>query len=196
MQSSFIPKTPIATDRGVRSSNTVNLFFLISVLIFITSLAIGGFLFFYNANQQKQIDAIVSSLATAEKDFSGPDVNVWTELDKRTQAAQEVLDRHYAVSSLFRLLQELTVKNIRFTRFDFALKEAAAEGTSLALALSGEGRSYNAVSYQSDVMKVSESLKDVLFSDIRLDEKGNILFSVKATVDPNLTSYKKLFTAQ
>lgn len=196
MQSSFIPKTPIATDRGVRSSNTVNLFFLISVLIFITSLAIGGFLFFYNANQQKQIDAIVSSLATAEKDFSGPDVNVWTELDKRTQAAQEVLDRHYAVSSLFRLLQELTVKNIRFTRFDFVLKEAAAEGTSLALALSGEGRSYNAVSYQSDVMKVSESLKDVLFSDIRLDEKGNILFSVKATVDPNLTSYKKLFTAQ
>ncbi len=197
MQSSFIPKTPIATDRAAHSSSTVNLFFLISVLAFIVTLAIGGFLFFYNAQQQKQIEAIAASLIASEKkDFSDTDVNAWTDLDKRTQAANEILQRHYAVSSLFRLLQELTVKNIRFTRFEFSLKDDGAEKAALDLALSGEGRSYNAVSYQSDVMKSSESLDDVLFSDIRLDEKGNILFSMKAAVDPALTSYKSLFLAQ
>lgn len=197
MQSSFIPKTPISADRGLHVSSTVNLFFLISVLILIVSLAVGGFLFFYNTNQQKQIDVFVASLIASEKkDFSDTDVNAWTELDKRTRAAGDVLQRHYAVSSLFRLLQELTLKNVRFTRFDFTLKDDAVEKTSLALGLSGEGRSYNAVSYQSDIMKSSESLSDSLFSDIRLDEKGSVLFTVKASVDPDLTSYKKLFTAQ
>lgn len=197
MQSSFIPKTSISADRGGRSSSTVNLFFLISVLILIVTLAIAGFFFFYNANQQKQIDTITASLIASEKkDYSEPIVDAWTALDKRTRAANEMLQRHYAVSSLFKLLQDLTVKNIRFTRFDFTLKDDAAEKTSISLALSGEGRSYNAVSYQSDVMKSSESLDDALFSDIRLDEKGNILFSMKASVDPDLTSYKKLFIAQ
>lgn len=197
MQSSFIPKTPIATDRGVHSSSTVNLFFLISVLVLIVTLAVGGFLFFYNTNQQKQIDTITASLIASEKkDFSDTDVNAWSLLDKRTQAANEVLQRHYAVSSLFGLLQELTVKNIRFTRFDFSLKDDGVEKSTLSLALSGEGRSYNAVSYQSDIMKSSESLDNALFSDIRLDEKGNILFSMKASVDPALTSYKQLFLVQ
>lgn len=197
MQSSFIPKTPISVDRGSHTSSSVNLFFLISVLVFIFSLAVGAFFFFYNANQQKQIDALSASLiASGKKDFSDTDVNAWTELDKRTQAASELLQRHYAVSSLFRLLQELTVKNVRFTRFDFTVKDDGVEKTSLALGLSGEGRSYNAVSYQSDVMKASESLEDALFSNIRLDEKGSILFSMKASVDPALTSYKNLFTTQ
>ncbi len=196
MQSSFIPKTPISSDRGTRTSSTVNLFFLISVLIFIVTLAIGGFLFFYNAQQQKQIDTIASSLIASEKkDFSDTDVESWSSLDKRIQAAQEVLQRHYAVSSLFRLLQELTVKNVRFTRFDFALKDEQLDKPNLTLSLAGEGRSYNAISYQSDVMRSSESLKDVLFSDVRLDEKGNVLFSVKAAVDPALTLYKNLFLA-
>jgi len=197
MQSSFIPKTPISTDRGVHTASTVNLFFLISILVLIVSLAIGGFLFFYNTNQQKQIDSLVASLiSSGKKDFSDTDVRAWTDLDKRTKAASEVLQHHYAVSSVFRLLQELTVKNVRFTRFAFDLKDDVADKKSIVLSLSGEGRSYNAVSYQSDILKASESLRDSLFADIRLDEKGSILFSVQVSVDPDLTSYKKLFTAQ
>jgi hypothetical protein len=47
------------------------------------------------------------------------------------------------------------------------------------------------VALQSDQFAASKALKDIVFSDIAVDELGKVTFSVTATVDPSLINYGK-----
>ena len=47
---------------------------------------------------------------------------------------------------------------------------------------------------QSDQFAASKVLKDIVFSNIKVEAGGKITFSVKATIDPSLISYAKNLT--
>ena len=189
LQSSFIPKKPIPNGPALRSVSTVNIFFVIALFIFILSLAAGAFIFFYNQHQEQSISSKASQLETIKRDFSDKLTQELTRLDSRLITANKILDQHLAISSAFKLIQAITAKNVQFTKFEYTLKN----GTTPNLVLAGQGRSFNTVSFQSDLFRNNPSIKAPLFSDIRLDEKGNVLFSVTADLDPELVLYKTLF---
>ena len=192
-QSSFIPKKAITADQGVRASSTVNLFFLIAVISFILTLGAGAFLMFINYQQNKDIGVIADSLIASEKkEFSETDVKAWTRLDGRIAAATQILQKHIAVSTLFEILQETTIKNVQFNKFDFSTKLDNAGKAAAIVSLAGQGRNFNSVSYQSDVFRDTSAFTDTLFSDVRLDDKGNVLFQVNASIYQDALLYRKL----
>lgn len=189
LQSSFIPKKPISNGPALRSVSTVNIFFVIAIFVFILSLAAGAFIFFFNQHQEQTIASKSTDLETIKRDFSDKLTQELTRLDSRLLVAQKILNQHVAVSSAFKLIQAVTAKNVQFTNFEYGLKN----GTTPTVALAGQGRSFNTVSFQSDLFRNNPSIKAPLFSDIRLDDKGNVLFSVTAELDPELVLYKTSF---
>ncbi|MEK7187122.1 MAG: hypothetical protein AAB690_02395, partial [Patescibacteria group bacterium] len=86
----------------------------------------------------------------------------------------------------FDFLESSTLKSVRFTDFSYGTSPAGVE-----LVMKGQARSYAAVALQSDLFTKSSHFKNPVFSDLGLDESGNIIFTFRAIVNPNLISYQK-----
>lgn len=193
LQSSFIPKKPLSSEASFRTTSNVNLFVLISTIIFILTLAVAAAFFFLNRHSVAVQAQQVEDLKKYQKDFSDSQVATWARLDARIKAGNYVIQHHLATSQLFALLQNITVKSVQLTKFEFAVKPDATGNLAPVMTVSGVGRSFNAVSYQSDVFREQPAIKHPLFSGVRLDDSGRVLFSVDAGIDPAAVMYKTLF---
>ncbi len=192
-QSSFIPKGPLATSGTLASTGTKqkSLFgFLTSIVFAITiALSIGVLAYnFYLGHSIKKMGAEINA-ARAEIDQSS--VGELTRLNSRIVSTQDLLNKHVVLSPLLDYLEATTLKNVRFTDFHF---ESTNKG--LVLSMKGQARGYSAVSLQSDIFNKSKYIKNPIFSDLSLDDKGNVIFSFSAMVDPSLVSYKKAVEAE
>jgi hypothetical protein len=70
------------------------------------------------------------------------------------------------------------VANVRFNDFSY---EPAPEGRIKVL-LRGTARSFNAVALQADNFSKSTLIQDPIFSNVNLDQNGNIVFNFEAIV--------------
>jgi Tfp pilus assembly protein PilN len=95
------------------------------------------------------------------------------------------LKEHVALSLLFKKLEGLTLETVRFNTFAFETKSEGIE-----LRLKGEARSYSAVALQEKTMAADPMFSSVVFSDLDLNERGNVVFSMKAMVRPEAVAYE------
>ena len=107
-------------------------------------------------------------------------------LDNRLNSTGELIKNHLLLTPLFKFLESSTIKNVRFTEFNYA-----ATVNGLELSMRGEARSYAALAQQAELLNKSGYLKDISFSDLTLDEKGNVVFFFRAFADQNMFSYLK-----
>lgn len=187
LQTSFIPKKPITETTVFRRPQTVSIFTLISIIIFIISLASAAGVFLYQRYLVGQIADMNSRLAKAKNAFEPSFVTTVTNLSNRIAAAKKILDAHTVVSPLFDLLAGETLQNVRFDNFSYQLSDAGAS----TISMSGQAKSFNAVALQSDVFGQDKRLKNPVFSDLNLDQSGNVIFKFTATVDASYLSYRK-----
>jgi hypothetical protein len=87
-------------------------------------------------------------------------------------------------------LETATLKTVRFTYFDYKMMPE-----SLQVTMRGEAQNYTALAQQADVLNKSGYLSKIIFSDLTLNERGNVIFSMTATVDPRLLSYQRTLEA-
>ena len=104
-------------------------------------------------------------------------------------AGKSLLDNHKAVTLLFTLLEINTAQTVQFKEFSYIV----GADKKIKLAMKGEARSYTAIAFQSDVFSKIEQLKNTMFTNLFIDEKGIITFDFSAEVDPSVVAYKKLF---
>jgi len=188
-QSSFIPKgpivsnasAPVAKSRGEKSllGFLASLIFGISVLI---ALGVVGYKFYLNYS----IKSMAAEVESGRQALNSEVVSEITRLNNRIEATETLVGNHLVLSPLFRFLEVSTLRNVRFTDFDFTDTDSGYE-----LSLQGEARGYSALALQADVFNKSEYFRDPIFSDIRLDERGNVAFSFTAVINPALLSYRK-----
>jgi len=89
-------------------------------------------------------------------------------------------------SPLFDYLESSTLKSVRFTEFSYNTAPSGVE-----LVVRGEAGGYAAVALQADIFNKGSYFKDSTFSDLSLDERGNVTFTYQAKVAPSLISYQK-----
>ncbi len=58
--------------------------------------------------------------------------------------------------------------------------------------MNGTARSFNAVALQSDAFGKSSIFKDPIFSNLNLDQEGDVVFDFSAVIDPVRVSYAAL----
>lgn len=188
---SFIPKKPLTTENRERGG-LGGLLFLLAVLIFLASLVAGGATFLYGQYLKTAIASKDESLTRAEAAYDAGVIQDLTRLDARIDEVKSLFSKHVAPTAFFAFLSGATLESVQFTSFTY---ELASDG-SANIALEGRGKNFSAVALQSDQFGASRTLKNVIFSDIKVEAGGVVSFSVQATVDPTLLLYRKNITAE
>lgn len=184
-QTSFIPKVSLSQGEGGAPKKTMNFFVFISILIFILSLlsALGTKL--YLSYLKKSEETIKTNLDKNIKAFEPQTIETYVRLSSRLVAAHNILSKHIAISNVFDYLADTTLKTVRFTDFKY---ELGSDGV-ISLAMNGEARNYNAVAYQAEVFGQKRDLRNLIFSNLDLNEKGNVVFKLASNLDPGFAYY-------
>ncbi len=188
-QSSFIPRRPVVPGgmATVVQKQSISIISIASIIIFLIALGLSAGVFFYEkklvqANEEKkqQIQTEISS-------FDPKLIEELTLLKIKIDTADKLLKNHTALTEFFTLLQKNTISTVQFNNFEYTND---TEGV-LAITMSGESVGFNDLVFQSDTFLANPYIKDTIFSDFKLDDKGKVSFTVKALLDPTFIAYKK-----
>src|SRR5260221_50814 len=117
-QTSFIPKKPIVASID-RTTSGVNIFGLLGTIILLASIGLAVGVFLYESYLNTSLANMKQSFALNEKAFDPSSISTLTALSQRLQVAQGLLQNHIAPSVLFDILEESTLKSVRFNSFSY-----------------------------------------------------------------------------
>ena len=191
-QTSFIPKRPVIQERvGVSRPISVLVILPLFILFAVILSAIG--LYFYKGVLEKSINEMNQSLETARGRVEPTWVGQIQELDKRLRASKDILSKHIAVSPVFEALEDITLKTVRYTRFSYNLDSVT--NPRITVDITGVAVGYRSVALQADLFARNPNIIDPVFSNLVLDERGNVIFDLSFSVNPNFINYKKTLEA-
>ena len=188
-QTSFIPKKASVIEPPTQGigGRSINLFAVIALFVFLSTVGLSAYVFFYKSHLIAVISDMNVSLAAAKKSFEPEFIDEAARLNARIDAAKELINIHQATSPLFDILEKKTLESVRFLDFNF---NALSEG-AVTLTMTGEAKSFNAVALQSDVFGAERSFKDPVFSNFTLSESGNVVFNFNTKIEPELLLYRE-----
>ena len=187
-QTSFIPKKPMIEERSIRTQS-VSLLTIISILIFFTVLIGTGALYFYDGILKKNITSMENDLNLARNRFEPSKITQLQVLDKRLNASNDILSKHIAISPIFKVLQSITMKTVGYTKFSYDFGNNI--DSKINVKMNGSAIGYKSIALQSDLLAKNKYFIDPIFSGLSLDDKGNVLFDLEFSVDPNFIDYEK-----
>lgn len=189
---SFIPKKSLATasqNKNKSISDTgssIGIVFLITLIIFISVIALAVAVFLYQQFLLQNIEKKRESLDRARAAFEPALIEEIGRLDVRMTSAREILDNHKALSSFFDLLEANTLASLQFENLGYKTDETTGK---ISVSMSGIASSFSSVALQSDIFGENKFIQEPIFSNLNLDNKGNIVFDFTAFIDPRLLSY-------
>ena len=192
-QTSFIPKKPIVQERAT-SSRPISLLVVVSIFVFFTVLAASTALYFYKGVLVKNIAQMENDINLAKNRFEPSKITELQALDRRLRASNEILSRHIAITPVFEALQALTMKTVRYTKFSYDF--GTGKEAKIVIKMSGLAIGYRSIALQSDLFAENKNIIDPVFSNLTLDNSGNVLFDLEFSVDPNFVDYKQMLLTQ
>lgn len=185
-QTSFIPKKAIEPKPKMVKSGGGGIFNLIALIVFVASLVSAAGAYFYRDSLVNQVAQNKISLQRARAAFEPSLIEELQTLDKRLNAANVILDKHIAVSPIFKILTDITLPTVRYSDFTYELDE---ESNTVNVEMKGEARGYNHIALQADLFDKNKFIKNPIFSDFVLDQTGNVDFNLSFVVDKSLVSF-------
>lgn len=185
LQTSFIPKRSMSIAAvGARGTSV---FLVIGIVLFLASAVVAGVVYANKMRLESAIsgkDGLTESLKKARDAYDRDFLKMVTRFDRKLASASTLLSAHTTMVPLFAELNHDTLQTVRFTSFDYSTGD-----TGPKLQLRGEAKSFQSIALQSSSFVASNKFKDVVFSDLNVDNKGVVVFSLSMTVDPTLVSY-------
>ena len=195
-QTSFIPKKPMLREESIAYARPVNFFLIISIFALVTILVATGGLYFYKGMLVKKIASLDNTLSLAKNRFEPSKIAELQTLDKRLSASSEILSKHTTIIPIFKALEQITMKSVRFTKFSYDLGTDKDNKTVVNIKMSGVAIGYRSIALQSDLFAKNKNLIDPVFSNLVLDNSGNVRFDLDFLVDPSFINYKQTLMAQ
>ncbi|MCR4274966.1 MAG: hypothetical protein NUW02_02875 [Candidatus Campbellbacteria bacterium] len=181
-QTSFIPKKVV--EQKSNHVSMVGIFLTISIVLLVISLASVGGVLLYEKYLTSSLASKKEDLQQQREAFAPELIRDMARLDRKLATSQQLLKGHVSVTGIFELLQDLTLKTVRFTNLVYSQGDEGIQVT-----LKGEGQSFTSVALQSDEFGKSSALSEAVFSSFQLNERGNVNFSVTAIVNPSVVSF-------
>ncbi|MFA6430546.1 MAG: hypothetical protein WC229_01485 [Candidatus Paceibacterota bacterium] len=192
-QTSFIPKKPVVEEQ--RNNSSISLFLLLSIIVFLVSLGLGGWIFI-------QKDLLVKNIAAAEEiikankgAFELDTIESMIRLDSRIKISKGLLASHISVSPIFSFLEDKTLKSVRFKTFSFSSAGKDESGAqSIKLTMTGQARDFKTIALQAEEfgnVNYRNIIKNPVFADLNLTSDGSVSFSASMLVIPSFLSYSK-----
>lgn len=187
IQSSFIPKRPVSAGSGGMTTSRMEggILSLVGTIIFVVALIAAIGVFGYEKFLEGRIAKMQTDLEMARQELQPDLIAELSRANSRFISAEEILHKHKIVTELFNLLENQTLPNVRFTSFGYKDDELG-----LSFDIKGEARSYATLAYQAKVISENPYIIQADFSNLDLNEDGNVMFSLEANIDPKLVSYE------
>lgn len=186
VNTSFIPKKSLKAATQRPKGSSIGVFFLLTLIIFIGVLALAIGVFLYQQFLVQNIDRKEASLERASAAFEPALIAEISRLDTRLQSAQDIIDNHMSVTAFFKLLEVSTLASVRFEDLDYRV----GEGGRISISMKGKALNFSSVALQSDIFGKNKFIREPIFSNLNLDQKGDVVFNFSAFIDPRLLSYR------
>jgi hypothetical protein len=183
---SFIPKKTL-TKPIYKSSGLGFLMFISLATLIISGLLLGG-VYFYKGIAQRNTDDLVTSFNRAQENLDPALIQQISDIDVKIESAKNLLAEHRSISSVFQFLEISTLSNVRFSNFDFSYP--SVKDTKPTLILKGSTRSYSLLSLQSEEFIKNKFVKNIIFSNFALGDKGMVNFTATIEFNPSFFAYK------
>lgn len=190
IQSSFIPQDaakPTVPRVSGGKNGLSDLLLLISIVMFVASLALGGAVFLYEQYMQTSSNSKVEQLKRAREAFEPALVNQLTRLDDRMHAADNVLGAHIAPTAFFHSLEQATLTTVSFK----SMILEAPDPQHITIKMTGTAESVNSIALQADLFSKNGVVTSPIFSDISRQPDG-VHFSLTALVNPAAINFVQL----
>ncbi len=187
-QTSFIPKKPTQSGVAYRGeSRSLGLLGGISLSLTIIAGLTSGALFLYTQFLESNIVRLDEELTQERNELDESALSTFKSLGKRVKSANELVDKHIVFSNIASFFETSVLKNVRISDFNFETKP----GNRTKISIKGEAQSYAAVASQDHAFKDVSYVVSSSFSNLTLDDKGNVTFSAileleKSVYDDNL----------
>jgi hypothetical protein len=181
-------------EERARASRPTSLLTIISIFIFIAVILSAGGLYFYKGIMEKDIAKMKADLVLAKNRFEPTKISQLQVLDKRLRASDQILSKHITISPIFNALQSLTLKTIRYTKFSYSFGDNNKIDIKINGQSIGYAGGYRSIALQSDLFSKNKNIIDPVFSNLNLDEKGNVVFDLEFSVDPSFVDYKQMLS--
>lgn len=182
---SFIPKRNIATQ-AMQHRAPMGILMFVAVAIFLASLLAAGAVFYMNESAAKNVQSLNTQIKKASDQYKRDTLDTLTLYDLKTKVAQELLDKHTSMLPIFNFLEGLTLSTVRFKTFKFA----TTDDGKIGIKMSGEAKNYTSIALQANEFAKAKNISDMLFTDLNLDQQGNVIFNFSANLDPKFISYR------
>lgn len=180
---SFVPKQPVATQAR-RKRAPLGIFYYGALFLVGVAVVGAGLTFGYSTYLNSLRDARKATLASAEDNISKAEVEDFIRLRNRIQASEALLNQHVVISRFFDVLEETTLKNVRFQ----SLTASVGNDRVTKIEMRGIARSFNALAAESSAFAAEKRIKRAIFSNISADKNGVVTFALKAELDSKLVT--------
>lgn len=184
-QTSFIPKKVTETEPKKTFSGSGLILFL-GILLLVISVILAGGILAYDSYLKGAVVRKREQLQQQREAFAPELIRNMSRLSTKLTVANDLLKNHIAVSQVFQLLQDITLKTVQFNSFLFSNTDKGIQVT-----MRGLGLSFSSVALQADEFAKNANLSNSVFSGFGLDQQGNVTFSVTTLVHPKLISYSE-----
>ena len=195
----FIPDNPVAPPSAGDNSGDSKLggiadvVMLVSIVLLASSLAIATGVFLYGRLVDAQLNRAKTSLDRVRNNFDKNTIETLKLLSKRMVAGQDILNKHIAVSEVFKALENITLKSVQFKEFKFDY----ANPETIQIQLKGIALTVNAVAAQSKAFAANQDkFQNVIFSNLGFEKDGTVSFNVLADVNPDFINFTNLVLNQ
>lgn len=186
VQANFIPKQG-AGGSSTKKGSYNNLFFFISIGIFILAIFAWGGLLVYEYFLEEERRALETELS--QKVAANVDrglVDELKEFDDKLVAAEILLNNHINPALLFGLIEQDTLTtSVRYSSFSYAVEEG-----ELMVSLSGEAKSFASLGYQKTVLEQDERIISPEIGSFSINEEAGLIeFDLTYRVDRGVVSF-------
>lgn len=164
-----------------------DLILLLTIVIFVASIALGGSVFLYEQYLKTSAASKVDQLQRAKDAFEPSLIHTLTRLDDRMHVADQLLAAHVAPTAFFSILQEATLSTIQFKSLEFD----ALDPQRITIKMTGVAQSVNSIALQADLFSKNGTVTNPIFSDINRQADG-VHFNLTALVNPTSINYVRL----
>ena len=188
IKSSFIPKKEMKKKQVRRSGSGVNVFFLMSLIIFLSTVIGAAGMYFWKIGLEKSIKSETEKFRQLEEHYGIETFRQLIHLDRRITVGNNLLNKHYSIEPIFRFLEKNTIPDIVYTDMD--LKEV---DNNIEVSFKGNANEFADIVRQKDIYTLNPNIKEFMFINItRSKENKSAIFDMSFKVDKKYLSTKKL----
>jgi len=172
---SFIPQKEIRS-RKKKSIFQVNIFLLISIIIFLTTIGASFGVFLWKNLAESSRNANLEQVNNSESDLNPGQIVEFINTSNRLDSVEKILSQHVDVTTIFDTLELYTLTEVVLSNFRFSTQDG-----QVFVSADGTAPTYDYVAVQAKTYD-QPILKDLILSNVDQNREGTVSFTLQFSI--------------